>query len=417
MRITGPGYKWAMLALLFCVGGLNYCDRVALAAVFPLIRADLKMGDIGLGAVGSVFLWSYALASPFAGFLADRVSRSRLIVWTLTGWSLITIVTGLAATEQQLLLTRVLLGLVEAAYLPAAMALIADYHSSSTRGTALGIHTAGLTFGLVAGGLISGYLGEHFGWRLGFFCLGAVGLALAAAAALVLRDAPRANLGRTEAEPALRLRVRLGLIARTPSFLLIILAGMSMAIGNNIFMNWLPLYFYDTYGMSLAQAGFAGTFALQGMAVLALILGGMFSDRVAGKKTWRRMAIQMVCLAIATPFLFIFFNPRPALGVLAACILTFSFFLKFSDCNEVPVVCDLLPARMRSTAFGLMNTAKCIAGGIAVMVAGMLKSGHGLGPVFGAISGTTLLAAAILLPCYLFFLKGDLARRRALAPA
>jgi predicted MFS family arabinose efflux permease len=417
MRNTGPSYKWAMLALLFCVGGLNYCDRVALAAVFPLIRIDLKMGDIGLGAVGSVFLWSYALASPLAGLLADRVSRSRMIVWTLTGWSLITLVTGLAVTEQQLLFTRVLLGFVEAAYLPAAMALIADYHSSSTRGTAIGIHTAGLTFGLVAGGAISGYLGEHFGWRLGFFALGTAGLGLAATAALVLRDAPVAPAGRRDPVAALPLRVRLGLIFRTPSFLLIIPAGMSMAIGNNIFMNWLPLYFYDTYGMSLARAGFAGTFAMQGMAVLALILGGMFSDRVAGAKTWRRMAIQMVCLTIATPFLFVFFTPRPALGLLAACILTFSFFLKFSDCNEVPVVCDLLPPRVRSTAFGLMNTAKTLAGGIAVMVAGVLKSSHGLGPVFGAISGTTLLAAAILLPCYLFFLKSDLARRSALGPA
>ena len=64
--------KWQVLALLFCAGGLNYADRTAISTLFPLLRADLAMTDVGMAAVGSLFLWSYAATSPIAGIVADR---------------------------------------------------------------------------------------------------------------------------------------------------------------------------------------------------------------------------------------------------------------------------------------------------------------------------------------------------------
>lgn len=72
--------KWRMVAVLLSIAGLNYADRTAISSVFPLIRRDLGMSDVALAATGSLFLWSYAIGSPFAGYLADRLSRSRLIV-------------------------------------------------------------------------------------------------------------------------------------------------------------------------------------------------------------------------------------------------------------------------------------------------------------------------------------------------
>mgnify|MGYP000950074262 CR=1 FL=1 len=134
------GYKWRLVALLFCVAALNYADRTAITTVFPLLRSDLGMSDVELGAVGSFFLWAYALASPLAGSLADRTSRSRLIVCSLAAWSLITLASGLVASTWQLLALRSLLGFAEALYLPAAIALIADYHVGPTRSRAIGLH-------------------------------------------------------------------------------------------------------------------------------------------------------------------------------------------------------------------------------------------------------------------------------------
>src|ERR1700687_5541052 len=81
--------KWIILAVLFCTAALNYADRTAITAVFPLLERALGMSDVALGATASVFLWSYAAASPFAGYLGDLVSRARLLTVTLMLWSLV----------------------------------------------------------------------------------------------------------------------------------------------------------------------------------------------------------------------------------------------------------------------------------------------------------------------------------------
>lgn len=186
---------------------------------------------------------------------------------------------------------------------------------------------------------------------------------------------------------------------------------MAVAVSNWNFLNWLPLYFKETFGVSLAEAGFAGTFLHQGGSVAAGLLGGMFSDRLAGAKTWRRFTIQAVCCTTAAPFLWIFFSPRPALVPFYFCVFTFSFLLSFGTSNVTPITCALLPPRLRSTAIGFCNATNCMAGGVGVMAAGFLKSRTGLGSVFGGISGMILLSAALMAFGSRAFLKRDLARR------
>ncbi len=401
-----------MVALLVLIGALNYCDRSAIASVLPMLKSDLMMSDLQQAGIGTFFLWAYGIASPFGGILADRESRSRVVVWSLVGASALTLVTGLVASTGQLLFVRVLLGFFAAAYLPAGMALIADYHGSSTRGTAIGLHTAGLSLGLVAGGAAAGYIGNHWGWRPGFFLLGGIGLAVAVFAQFYLRDAvPVAARARRPAAPPLL--AGLASLACNRSYLIMILAGLIAAVGNNIFANWFPLYFSENYHMSLARAGVAGTLVINGAGVLGLVVGSMVSDRLARRMPERRLMIRIVTGLISMPFLFIFFSTQPELMMLHGCVFGYSFFHKVGDSNESPLVCDLLPPKLRSTAFGTQNSANCLAGGVGVALAGWLKSRAGLGAVFGGISGITLLATAVLAVGYVFFLKPDLARRAA----
>jgi MFS family permease len=178
LQPSGAPDKWILAGTLFFVSAINYADRTSITSVYALLKIDLGFTDVALGAMGSLFLWSYALASPVGGFLGDRFSRSRLIVWSLAGWSLITLLTGLAVTPWQLLAMRVALGVVEALYMPAAFALVAEYHGPETRGTALGLLALGNSVGMVGGGTLAGYLGQHFGWRVPLVTLGAAGLLL-----------------------------------------------------------------------------------------------------------------------------------------------------------------------------------------------------------------------------------------------
>ena len=140
-------YRWMLVCFLCLSAALNYGDRTALSALYPLLRADLGMSDMQLAGLGSTFLWAYAVASPFAGVLADRVSRRKVVAFSLGGWSLATIAAGFARNSEELLLTRVALGIAESAYLPSAVALISAYHAPESRARAIGVHISALMAG------------------------------------------------------------------------------------------------------------------------------------------------------------------------------------------------------------------------------------------------------------------------------
>ena len=117
---------------------------------------------------------------------------------------------------------RVLLGLAEAAYIPAATALIADYHGSDTRAKAIGIHIAGFSLGMIGGGSLAGYLGQRLGWRPSFFVLGAAGLLLTLACTFLLRDAsPHARQEAALSQPKSSLPASVLELIRIPSFLVL----------------------------------------------------------------------------------------------------------------------------------------------------------------------------------------------------
>src|SRR4051794_7644409 len=191
--------KWKIAAMVFAIAALNYADRTAIASVFPLLRAELGITDTVIAAIGSLFLWSYAIGSPFAGYIADRFSRTSIVIISLVAWSAVTALTSLVHSSSALMATRVLLGLTECAYLPAAIALLAEHHGPETRATAMGFHIAGMNLGLIGGSALAGYLGQQLGWRFDFVVLGGFGFVLAILALFVLRDAPR-ELAETSAE-------------------------------------------------------------------------------------------------------------------------------------------------------------------------------------------------------------------------
>jgi len=406
-------YRWQLVAALFFAAGLNYADRTSVSVVFPLLRSELGLSDVALGGIGSAFLWAYALGSPWAGVLADRWPRGRLILVSLAAWSAITLLTGFAANYWHLIGMRVLLGLGECLYLPAATAMLADYHGTATRGAAMGLHSAGLNVGMIVGGVATGYLGDHYGWRPGFFALGGLGLVLALLCTRVLlRPAPRGEQRAPAGSrrPVSSLPRDLRALAGIPSYWVIAGKAMLSAVGIWIFLNWLPLYFRETYHMSLAGAGFSGTFALQVAATAGVLLGGLLSDRCAARDRRSRMLLHGFCYVAAAPFLLVFMG-QASVMVVSSCVFGFSFFRNLGQSNENPLLCDVVPPTLRSTAIGLSNFLNTFAGGLGVLLAGVLKRDLSLGGVFVAVAVVMLAAAVLLFTGYRFFLGRDLARR------
>ena len=199
---TTPRYAWICVALLWVVWLLNYLDRQAIFAVFPLLQTELKLDPVQLGLVSTVFLWVYAVVGPFAGYFADRFGRKRLIVVSVGVWSAVTWFTGQARTLPQLLTARAFMGISEACYLPAGLAMIASWHEEGTRAKATGIHYSGGYLGMVMGGWLGGWMAMRYGWRWMFAILGIVGVIYAIALGGFLRerkqgDAKVPTVGRT----------------------------------------------------------------------------------------------------------------------------------------------------------------------------------------------------------------------------
>src|SRR5262249_49911516 len=148
-----------------------YLDRQMLAVMKSSMMGDIAdiASEKNWGIVLGSFKWVYAILSPIAGYLADRFRRSHVIVISLFVWSAVTWLTGHVTTFSGLLVARALMGISEAFYIPAALALIADYHLGSTRSRAVGIHQMGIYMGLILGGF-AGKVADHpdLGWRAAY---------------------------------------------------------------------------------------------------------------------------------------------------------------------------------------------------------------------------------------------------------
>src|SRR4051812_20488955 len=98
--LADEGHRRAywLVALLWIALGLNYVDRQMVFSIYPALKADLSFKDVQLGLVGSVFSWVYSLSMPVAGWLADRLRRDRMIVASMTLWSLSTLACGFSGS-------------------------------------------------------------------------------------------------------------------------------------------------------------------------------------------------------------------------------------------------------------------------------------------------------------------------------
>jgi len=175
-------YAWFIVALLFPVALLNYLDRQMLATMKASMVHDIptiaNRADWGL--VLGCFKWTYAILSPFGGYVADRFSKRHVIGASLFVWSAVTWWTGHVTTFHELMTARALMGISEAFYIPAALSLIADYHTGATRSQAVGVHQTGIYVGQILGGF-AGYAADspEHGWRWVFSMCGLIGIVYA----------------------------------------------------------------------------------------------------------------------------------------------------------------------------------------------------------------------------------------------
>jgi MFS family permease len=369
--------------LWFC-GFFNYADRQAVTSVFPLLEEEFGLSKAQLGVLGSAFMVVYALAAPFAGYVVDRTSRRLLIVAGLIFWSIVCAATGLARSFRQLLAYRAAEGLGESFYFPASVSMLADYHGARTRSRAMSLHQTSVYAGTALGGALAGYLGQRFGWRSPFWVLGLTGMAYAV---VVLRQVVEPVRGKADGLPASAedelprattqgFWLNLAEVVRSPAaaMLLAVFAGanfVAMAL-----ITWLTSYVKETFGLDLTGSAVTANVAMQSGSLVGVLAGGALADWW-GRRPGGRIRVQALGLLLGAPCVYWVGSTR-SVPLLVAALAAVGLCKGLYDANIFASVYDVVPARVRGTAAGLMNTIGWTGGSLAPLAVGLAADRYGL---------------------------------------
>lgn len=312
------------------------------------------------------FKWVYAFFSLVGGAIADRFSRRWTICGSLFAWSAITWWTGHVQSYQELLWARSLMGVSEAFYIPAALALIADYHSEATRSRAVGLHQMAIYLGVICGGF-GGYAASHYGWRWAFIACGIIGMLYALPLAMLLRDSPRhAGLGSDSLHSDSKSSWRSSFLTllRNPSFLLLVAYFTLPAMAAWVVRDWMPSILKERFGLGQGASGVTATLYWQLAAIVGASLGGMLADRWMQRNGRGRIYVSALGVMMIVPAIFGVGNAvdvTMAVGFLILFGLGWGFF----DCNSMPILSQIVGANHRATGYGIMNFVSISFGGLA----------------------------------------------------
>lgn len=364
---------WLTVALLAPVALLNYLDRQLLAAMKSSVMADIPdiRTDGNWGRMLGQFKWVYAFLSPVGGWIADRVGRRFTICASLAAWSVVTWWTGHVTTYADLLTARSLMGFSEAFYIPAALALIADYHAGPTRSRAVSLHQMGIYMGVIIGSF-AGYAADNpaIGWRRTFDLCGAAGFVVAIPLFFLLRDPPR-PVGAPRPSPWNAVGTLLG----TPSFLLLVLYFTLPALAGWVVRDWMPAILKAEFNIGQGKAGVSATLYWQCAAIVGALAGGWLADRRMRHTPRGRIHVSAMGMLLIIPAMFgVGFSPQTgSLAVAIAFLALFGLGWGFFDANNMPILCQVARPEHRATGYGIMNLVSISCGGLADWGFGIMR--------------------------------------------
>lgn len=390
------GSRWYTLILLALVYTMSSLDRFLLGIVLPYIKAEMVLSDTLLGLLsGAAFAIFYAtLGLPIAR-LADRYSRKLIITVSLSIFSVMTMLCGLASSFAMLFAARIGVGIGEAGTSPASYSIISDRFEQERRSTAMGILSLGGNVGLLLGFVAGGYIAANWGWRSAFLVAGLPGMLLALMIHFTMKEPRRgAADGQVTAQPVQQASIpqSIRILLAVPSYRHLV-CGMALVLfGATGILAWIPSLVDRSFGLSPDKSGLPIALIIIAAGIIGtLLIGGMLADRLSKKDPrWLPRIAAIGALVMSAG----------AIGIaLASSIgwlwVAFSFVAVGSTTYLAPSLAlsqSLSPIELRATS-----------GALALMIANLFGLGLGA-PIIGMVSdlvepqlGNGSLAAAMLL--------------------
>jgi MFS family permease len=294
------------------------------------------------------------------------------------------------------------MGISEAFYIPAALALIADFHRGATRSRAVGIHQMGIYAGIILGGF-AGHVADHpgLGWRFAYRACGIAGMVYALPLLVLLRDPPRReDTGDGIAPPISRAMSMPGVLrelAVNPAYLLLVLYFTLPAIAGWVVKDWMPDILKERFALTQGDAGVYAVIPVQVASLIGVGLGGWWADSWMRRGARGYIYVSAIGMSLFLPALF-GVGLAPWLGVAVAFLVLYGIGWGFFDGNNMPILSQVVRPEVRATAYGVMNLVSISCGGFADWGFGALRDRQvPLYAIFGAFSALALISIAVVL--------------------
>ncbi|WP_369216584.1 MFS transporter [Streptomyces flavofungini] len=374
--LSGPARTTVIL--LFGAWFIDYADRLVINLVLPEIGDEFDLSHSQQGLVVSVFFVAYAACQIPGGVLADRLGGRRMALWALAAWTVFTVLTGLAWSFGALLVMRVLFGLAQGVFPPAATKTLVERSQPQERMRANGLILSSNSLAAVFTPLAVAPLVAAFGWRSAYISVAALGVFVYTAMKLRL-PAPLAD--RRGPQPATpkghtdtKTLLKWGMLWRFAAMMF----GYSLIIWG--LSSWAPTYLHDERDLDLSSAG--ALMAIPALAAaLATVLGGGLVDKLGGRH--RRIVVPAMSVAALTLPVMAYASSI-ALFVALSTVAVFAAALCYMPIMAVPI--RGLAAQHIGVASGILVFGGQLAGVLAPTVMGVIADVFSFQAAFAFLS-------------------------------
>ena len=410
---TRKSYKWEVVMLLWVAFFLNQADRQAFNIVLPQIQQYLGASDSTMGLLSTLFNVFYAITVPFAGYYADRLSRSRQIWISVLIFSSATLLTGFSGGIFSLILFRCFgMGVGQGMFGPTYTGIIASYHDPSTRARAMSVHQTSYYLGVITCGFLAGWLAEKFGWKYAFFLFGGAGIIFTAILAARLKDKPASEVPVETKAEAPSLFSAIAAFFKVPTAVCMLIAYCGLIFGLNGYLTWMPKSMKETFDLSLSSAGFHSMFWTHAAAFVGVLVAGILSDRIASRNNGKnRLLLQAAGLLLASPCI-VMMGVSHSLVLVCAALAGFGFFRAFFDAGTYAVLYDVIDAKYYSLSSAILILFGFGIGAFAPWILGIISDSFGLSGGIASLAAVWVIASLALIVARIAFFEKDAKKLR-----
>lgn len=355
---------------------LHQSDKLLIGPLTTPIMETFGVDEAQMGAVVTGSLLVGSVLYPAWGYLYDRFARARPLALAALIWGSTTWLAALAPTFPIFWAARATTGIDDSSY-PGLWSLVADYVGPLRRGRVSGLLQLTSPLGYLGGMVLAFTLGSALGWRSVLYVTGGLGVLLAAAIWLGVREPPRG-----QAEPELQDLADLGVyrfswpaargLLHKRSLRLMLLQGFFGAFPWNVVAYWFFRYLETErgYGEGAILATMAAAVAAMSAGYVA---GGALGDAAFRRNPRGRVGVAAASTLAGAAVLVVTLSIPPGQPVLFAGLLCLTgFFMPFASANVVATVYDVTAPEVRSTAMALQSFVEETGAALAPLIAGLI---------------------------------------------